>query len=488
MLSVLTPIGLAFALLSSFADAQLYGKTIQTSLGPVQGYKYFTNQTELQTFFGVNDSDVTAFLGIPYAADTGYHNRWKPPQPRTPWNETLNATKFGPACPGASTDYSEDCLSLNIWTNAQSPSDKLPVIVYSYGSDQTSDYSWYYGGGIAQKDVIFVTFNRRDDAFGFLAHPELNAESLAQNGHSSSGNYGILDHLEVLKWVNKNIAGFGGDPDRVTITGSSFGSSQVYHAINSELFKGLFSGGIAVSGLRYPKDTMLAGLATSYVNMSRALEFGQNYTTTHNASSIAELRTLPVESLLQGSQDRITDEDIWWVTALSAMYPLKFKPVLDNYILPEKYMEQLLTGPANDVPLITGNTRDESGAEITTSYTADEYREYNTLKYGSLADWYFALYPGGNSTNSASNAWRLAAQDLSKVSTWAFARDWVNSTAQSPIYTYFWDHVVPGSEAGAFHQGDVMYHYNSLYANSEYSFTEADYKIADIVSSCNAPF
>ncbi|CAI7673647.1 unnamed protein product [Penicillium bialowiezense] len=481
-------LSLCMGLTFSLASAKMYDRTIQTSLGPVRGYKYFTNQTELQTYFGVNDTDVTAFLGLPYAADTGYQNRWRAPQPRTPWNETLNATTFGPSCPGGSDNYSEDCLSLNIWTNAKTPDAKLPVIVYSYGSDMSSNFSWFYGGGIAQKDVVFVTFNRRDDAFGFLAHPELNAESVAENGHNSSGNYGVLDQLEVLKWIQKNIAHFGGDPDRVTISGSSFGSSQVYHAVNSKLFSGLFHRGIAVSGIRYPYDTLLAGLATSYVNMSRALQLGEKYTAAHNVSTIEELRTVSMEKLLKGSQDRVTGADIWWVTSLSTNYPLQFKPVLDGYVLPEKYIQSLLQGPVNDVPIITGNTRDESGAEVIKYYTVSEYKKYNLLKYGKLADWYFKLYPGGNTTNSSSDAWRLAAQDLSKTSTWAYARDWVHSVAKSPIYTYFWDHVVPGSGMGAFHQGDVMYHFNALYANQQYSFTTEDYKIADTVSSYWANF
>lgn len=131
---------------------------------------------------------------------------------------------------------------------------------------------------MALKDVITVTFNRRDDAFGYLAHPELNAESLATNGHNSSGNYGILDQLEVLKWIQRNIAHFGGDPDRVTVAGQSFGSAQVYHALNSPLFNGTFVGAISESGIRYPYDPALAGLATSYVNMSSALKYGINYT------------------------------------------------------------------------------------------------------------------------------------------------------------------------------------------------------------------
>jgi carboxylesterase 2 len=130
------------------ARGQLYNQTIQTSLGPVSGFKYF-NESTLETYWNISSSNVAAFLGIPYAADTGYQNRWKPPQPRDPWNETLAAVDFGPACPTQSTaTYSEDCLSLNVWTNANSSTDKLPVLVWNQGSEETSNNAWWYGGGM----------------------------------------------------------------------------------------------------------------------------------------------------------------------------------------------------------------------------------------------------------------------------------------------------------------------------------------------------
>lgn len=284
--------------------------------------------------------------------------------------------------------------------------------------------------------VVLVSFNRRDDAFGYLAHPELNAEGLAATGYNTSGNYGVLDQLEVLKWIQKNIANFGGDPDRVTVAGESFGSSQVYHAVNSPLFTGYFHGAISESGIRYPYDTLLAGLATSYVNMSHALEKGINYTTFHNVSTIAEMRELSMEELMIGSGDR--DDNVWWVTALSCNEPLIFKPVLDGYVLPMKYIDQLVQGPANDVPLITGNNKDESGAATSTNYTVEEYTEYCTLKYGNLSSRYFELYPAADNQTLASMAWNAAARDTSLVSSWAYANGWIES-AESPFYTYYWD-------------------------------------------------
>jgi carboxylesterase 2 len=466
---------------SAPAHAQLYNKVIETTYGPVQGYKYF-NESTLQANWNVSESNVAAFLSIPYAADTSYENRWKPPQPREPWNETLVADTWGPGCPTSyGTEYSEDCLTVNIWTGANSSDEKLPVLVYNQGSDEPSNDPAYYGGGLARRGLVVVTFNRRDDVFGYLAHPELNAESVAENGHSASGHYGVLDFLALLQWVQKNIERFGGDPDRVTIAGQSFGSAQVYHAVNSELFSGLFRAAIADSGVRYPYDTLLAGLADSYVSMPDALENGLNYTAAHNASSIADLRKLSTNELLVGSGDRSTN--IWWVTALSTGNPLVFKPVLDGYVLPEKYIDTLRKGPANDVPFITGNNKDESGAATTTNYSVAEYTVACKLKYGNLSETYFSLYPSGNSSDQASRSWNAAARDTSLVSSWAFGRDWIKS-AESPFYTYYWDHAPPSQTQGAYHASELFYVMDTLYANADdHDWTWYDYHLAEVMSS-----
>ncbi|PQE03102.1 Carboxylesterase type B protein [Rutstroemia sp. NJR-2017a BVV2] len=361
-------------------------------------------------------------------------------------------------------------------------------MVWNQGNDETSNAAMWYGGGMALKDVVIVTFNRRDDAFGFLAHPDLNAESLVENGHNASGHCGILDHLAVLKWVNKNIANFGGNLDRVTTAGQSFGSSQVYHAVNSELFKGYFVGAIAESGIRYPYDTLVAGLATSYVNMTTALTNGMDYTSVHNVSSIAELRNLSTASLLLGSQDRTTNSSYSWITALSTGYPLIFKPVLDGYVLPTKYIETLLEGPPNDVPLITGNTKDESGAATTTNLTVSEYITDCTAKYGNLSTEYFKLYPATDNSTLASHAWNAAARDTSLVSSWLYANEWVKS-ASSPIYTYYWTHAPPGQDQGAYHQSDIFYVLNSLHASADtYPWMEYDYYVGEVMSSYWANF
>ncbi|CAN9260924.1 unnamed protein product [Alternaria alternata] len=276
-MSRLSPVSVLAALVSISSivpsHAQLYDQIIQTTYGPVQGYQYF-NQSQLETYFNRSTSYVAAFLGIPYAADTAYENRWKVPQPREPWNETLNASTFGPACPVThANSYSEDCLSLNIWTNAATANASHPVLLWNQGSDESSDNTWWYGGGMALKDIIVVTFNRRDDAFGYLAHPELNAEGFEATGYNTSGTYGILDELEVLKWIQKNIAQFGGDPTKVTVAEPILRLRSGLPCCQQSPLLGLFpEPQSSQSGIRYPYDTLssrFSNLICQHVNRRR---------------------------------------------------------------------------------------------------------------------------------------------------------------------------------------------------------------------------
>ncbi|KAK6222674.1 hypothetical protein LQW54_000855 [Pestalotiopsis sp. IQ-011] len=168
-----------------------------------------------------------------------------------------------------------------------------------------------------------------------------------------------------------------------------------------------------------------------------------------------------------GSADR--DESIWNITALSCGNSLIFKPALDGYVLLMNH----------DVPLITGNTKDESGACPTTNFTVSEYTEYCTEKYGNLSSRYFELYPGDNNATQGDMAWNAAARDTSLVSSWAYANGWISSPAESPFYTYYWGHAPAGQDQGAFHQSEIMYALNALYANADaYPFTEEDFAIA----------
>ena len=197
------------------------------------------------------------FKGIPFAQPPVGDLRWREPQPPKDWTGVRNADQFGPRCmqrTGPTADYwfrsngmSEDCLYLNVWTPAKSGSEKLPVLVYVFGGGfQNGDGSEprYDGESMARKGIVAVTVNYRTNVFGFFSHPELTKES----PHHASGNYGLLDQVAALRWVQQNIAAFGGDPKRVTIAGESAGSISVSALMASPLSRDLIAGAIGESG------------------------------------------------------------------------------------------------------------------------------------------------------------------------------------------------------------------------------------------------
>lgn len=263
-------------LLSSLIGGVAYGSSLVSALSPpVIDTHYGTIYGGLSPFRGGDKAFV--YKGIPYAQPPTGANRWTKVAGPSYWGE-LNATEFSPQCAQTISDAgifssgknttSEDCLYLNIWTPAYEnqtnmTSKKLPVLFWIYGGRFTGgsgDVKTYDGTGFAQKDIIVVTFNYRLGPFGYLAHPELSAES----GQNSSGNYGILDQQAALHWVSENIAKFGGDPDQITVGGQSAGSASALDAMWSPLAKGLAAGIIAESGARGPHDPMTGTVATSY--------------------------------------------------------------------------------------------------------------------------------------------------------------------------------------------------------------------------------
>ncbi len=189
---------------------------------------------------GTVAEDMLVFKGIPFAAPPVGDLRWKAPQPVVPWEGIRDASKFGPSpisSMGFPRDMSEDCLYLNVWTPATKISDKLPVMVWIYGGGFSMGTSSFYDGeAIAKTGVVLVTINYRVGKIGLFCHPELSAE----NQEHVSGNYGILDQIAALKWVQKNISAFGGDPRKVTIFGESAGGISVSMLAASPLAKGLF--------------------------------------------------------------------------------------------------------------------------------------------------------------------------------------------------------------------------------------------------------
>jgi carboxylesterase 2 len=370
---------------------------------------------------------------------------------------------------------SEDCLTLNVWTPDPSTEAALPVLVWIYGGRfifGTGADPQYDGSGIAARGTVVVTLNYRSGVFGFLATPELSAESPQQ----SSGNYGLLDQVHALQWVQRNIAAFGGDPAKVTIAGQSAGAACVMNLVYSPLADGLFRGAIAESGALYPKDPGLAYLAAAYRSKQAAEVEGVTYMREHGVSSIAEMRALSTDALLQGND---ADER-------SHGHPHRppplFRPVLDGHVFPRTYMETLTAGLQKDVPVITGTNLDEDGASPIPRTTLDEYITRAAEKYGELAEEFLALYPASTDAEAGVMT-NLAAREQSRTSThlWARLRAAHSTT---PAYTYFWTHAAPGHDAdtrGAFHGSEIWYFLNSLHSTDR-PWGDQDRFIADRMS------
>jgi para-nitrobenzyl esterase len=324
------------------------------------------------------------FLGIPYAAPPVGELRWKPPQAVSSWTQVKNVTAFSPACPQPKQQddgkFSEDCLYLNVWTTAKKPDERLPVMVwihggaFNFGSASQPEYN---GKNLARQGVVVVTINYRIGPLGFLVHPLLSKES----AHNASGNYGLLDQIAALKWVQKNIAAFGGNPDRVTIFGQSAGSRSVSLLMISPLSTGLFHRAIAQSGGPIIGSEYLSPAFNG--NMANVSKMGQKLT--------ARLGCDKAPDVLAAMRARSAQE---WVAAADCKTDLFddealfFAPVFDGWVLPKNPLAAYSGGQQHDVPIIVGSTLNEG-----TLYLADE-KDLSVEKYKSFLKSRFADQSG----------------------------------------------------------------------------------------------
>jgi carboxylesterase 2 len=451
--------------------AQLYNTVIETAYGRVQGTPAF-NSTPVDN---ISDwQDITVWKGIPFAASTAGENRFRPPQKRAAWNDTLSASEFGGVCPqdfvlDSPLYYSEDCLNLNIWSAGNDTNAKLPVILWSYPAESTAAQPLFNGAGMAAKGIMFVNYNYRTGSLGWLATPELSEEMYQSYGTNSSGNWGMLDQFAALKWVYANIASFGGDPDHITVMGQSAGSAATYHMVNSPLTKGLIVSAIIESGVRNPHDPLAISLAEGYRNQSAAFTTSESYMESLNVTTIAEMRALSYEDLI-----------------ISFMGTYDFGAVLDYYAMPGTYLNSLIEGAANDVPILTGNTKDESGAVAAENTTAAAYVQALETQYGStFAAKFLALYPAANDSQ-ADMSFNAHYRDTSRTGSWLWANLWAQSMT-SDVYVYFWDHAPPGQDQGAYHESEINYVLNNLY-DTDKPWEPEDFAIAEKMSSYWANF
>ncbi|MBI1250616.1 MAG: carboxylesterase family protein [Alphaproteobacteria bacterium] len=319
-------------------------------------------QTRSGFIEGVEENGVRVFKGIPFAAPPVGALRWREPTAPAAWSGVRTADQFSPIClqPGAYPDdappepMSEDCLYLNIWVPAEAQTTPAPVMVWIYGGgllNGSASTPLYAGDALARRGVIVVTFNYRLGAFGFLAHPELSAES----AHGRSGNYGLLDQIAALQWVQRNIAAFGGDPSCVTVFGQSSGAISISALTASPLANGLFQRAIGQSGgLFEPLD------AAPEFQLAGAEQVGASFAARLGAPSLRALRDLPASAILAQS-----------------FHP---QPNIDGFVLHETPYDALAGGRGNDVDLLVGSNAEEglyflSGRTITAANLDSALRE-----------------------------------------------------------------------------------------------------------------
>jgi len=409
-----------------------------------------------------------AFLGVPYAAAPVRDLRWRDPAPVPAGQGVYHADRFAPQCvqpqrnlcgnqySGAEVT-SEDCLYLNIWTRADLK--KAPVIVFIHGGGfyiGSSSMGIYGGDAVSREGAVFVNFNYRLGALGFLAHPELSKES----PHHSSGNYAFLDQIAALQWVKRNIAKFGGDPDNVTIAGQSAGSMAVQTLAASPLAQGLFHKIVGMSGA-------MVGGPSAMLALGEAEQEGVKLQNVLRAKNLAELRSLPA--------DRI-------VVPRNPDAP-KIGPLLDGYVVPAEPGRNLAQSVKPNLPTLLGFTRDESFGGFGPIKDLADNQARAATRFGGRGAEFLALYPASNDDEARAQA-RLADRDSTMalgMSQWANAQ---SAQGRSPVYSYEFARshsYAPGvnfsdldpATAGAYHTSEVPFWLGTLDAFNRFRVTRA---------------
>jgi para-nitrobenzyl esterase len=431
-------------------------------------------------------SGVRSFKGIPFGQPPVGALRWREPQPVKNWTGVRNADQFGPRCMQRTTpnsDYwfrsngmSEDCLYLNVWTPAKSGREGLPVLVYIFGGGfQNGDGSEprYDGENMARKGMVAVTVNYRTNIFGFFSHPELTQES----AHHASGNYGLLDQVAALQWVRRNIAAFGGDPNRVTIAGESAGSISVSGLMASPLSRDLIAGAIGESG------AMTSSLPPR--PLAEVEQDGVKFGGAAGASSLAALRALTAEQI----------QDV-----MAKSTGMRFSTALDGYFLSKQLTEIFEAGQQSKVPLLVGSNSEEQPARGVlgpAEPTPENFASAVRRLYGDRAKAVLKVYAPSTPEEVLDAATDLASARFIASSTWKWT-ELQMKTGGKPVYRYFYAHPrpkylgMPGqppaavgkggpppAPRGASHSAEIQYCMGNLDLDKRYTWEPSDYKVSE---------
>ena len=403
-----------------------------------------------------------AFLGIPYAAPPVGELRWKPPQPVARWKTLRMATQFGAACPQHPANWfpylgwSEDCLYLNVWTPQLSANARRPVLIYFHGGSNTQGYSQMtpLGPALAPSGLLVVSANYRLGPFGFLALPALTAES----PHHSSGNYGLLDQVQALRWVRKNIAHFGGDPNRVTVMGQSAGAVDICLLMTSPLAAGLFQGAIMESGdcqSVYNEDirTRIPYNSISTTGEESGELLARDLGVADDAHEVQNLRNIPADEILKvwGQDQRV-----------------HFDAIVDGWVIPEQPARTFAAGKQMHIPVIVGSNADEATVfGHAGPKTVEEYKQYLSEDTGDYSGAEFHLYPASSDQHVTTQYLRLQSDSFAYG---AYSMAQAMSRVRQGAYLYHFTYAETGKRAhlGAYHGEELKFLSNSFPSDWEH--------------------
>ncbi|HVU23108.1 MAG TPA: carboxylesterase family protein [Opitutus sp.] len=425
------------------------------------------------------DGKVRTFKGIPYAAPPVGPLRWQPPQPVQPWTGVRPAIDYGPrAMQGRifddmvfhDTGPSEDCLYLNVWLPEDQPHEKLPVMVWIHGGGFVAGASSeprQDGGNLCKRGVIVVSMNYRMGIFGFMAHPELTAES----AHHASGNYGLMDIVASLQWVHDNIAAFGGDPGNVTIFGESAGSWAVSALMAAPPARGLFQRAIGESG------GFVGGPSRAQPTRADAEQSTLDYTQkAFGTSSLADLRALPAQKLLDATLEQPRPH---------------FSAIVDGYVLPADGRSIFGTGQQAHVPLLAGWNRDEGNYRALFGDDAPTLMNYvlhAVQHFGDRAQGFLKAYSATTDAEAKRAAADWSGDNFIAYSTWKWI-DLCRATGGQPVYRYHFEQTLPlaadapsGAEPIAPHASDIEFVFEMLPTRHE-AWRPDDFKVSAMMAA-----
>lgn len=409
------------------------------------------------------DQMNAVFKGIPYAAAPVGDLRWKAPQPAPDWEGIYDAARFAHPCCQTLVhkndpvedffcirmDQSEDCLYLNVYTPAQDAGEKLPVAVYFHGGGMQNGYSYmnaYDGDGFAKRGIVYVSVGYRLNLFGFFADPELREE----DEHGSTGCYGTLDQAFALQWIKRNIAGFGGDPDTVSIFGQSGGGRSVQTLAASQIGKGLFQRAIMQSG-----GGLSTGSQRSAVSLEEGFEVCGMLKKLFGAKNMAEMRDIPGKKLIQmyGAylRENVTDQPHFTLRYMG--------PKIDGYVLEEERSDVFRSGRYNDVQYMVGATDSEFFNPSMEVPPMEEIERMAVEDYGEYAEVFLRLIRESN-PDELERYFRNQEGETLKAN----AVGWCELQLQlkrKPSYAYLFELVPPGSDA-ARHSSEHHYVFQTL--------------------------